>query len=74
MYNWGYGLEDNIDNVLVVIKDTTLKKVVLNKKGKTIPIEKTETWTTTKSIRGSQKKGCQHTFMLKMFYLLLLVT
>jgi hypothetical protein len=30
-------------DVLAVIKDTTLKKVGLSKKGKTIPIEKTET-------------------------------
>ncbi len=50
MYNCGYGLEDSIDDVLAVIKDITLKKVALNKKGKTIPIEKIETWTTTKSI------------------------
>jgi len=43
MYNCGYGQEDSIDDVLVVIKDITLKKVAFNKKGKTIPIEKIET-------------------------------
>jgi type II secretory pathway component PulC len=36
MYNCGYGLDDSIDDVLAMIKDITLKKVVLNKKGKTI--------------------------------------
>ncbi len=53
MYNCGYGLDDSIDDVLAMIKDITLKKVVLNKKGKTIPIEKNKNWTTIKSIKGS---------------------
>lgn len=67
MYNCGYGLDDSIDDVLAMIKDITLKKVVLNKKGKTIPIEKKKIELQLKVSRVHRKRNANIHSCLKCF-------
>ncbi len=73
-YNWYSKMEAHIEIVLTMIDDMAFKKLAFNKRGKAIPKGKTKIQIMSKSIEGSQKKGCQCTFMLKTFYLLPAIT
>ncbi len=54
-YNYSYGPNDKINNLMALIKEMVFRKIIIDMRGKAIP--KIEV--ITKNNGGSQKKGCQ---------------
>jgi hypothetical protein len=70
MYNYKFGLEDRIDNLLALTEDMVFIKKHLDKRGKKFIKEKKKTYIIIESNGRSQKKGCQCVFTIKTLHFL----